>query len=317
MEDRCYIHDLSFMYLLIGISNNTKSSNLTRFERISITNCNTAISLQANNQKNSQSISFRDIDIRGCLYGYVSDQPSNKFYSFCVQTGKAGGVAVHLLEGAINNVFYGSYFENASYEHEIICEQGASYNKFLGGRIYTYATALDDKDGTNIITCKSTQYNNCNFVKGNVMFSTLGIAGGANYQNNPPWCVNTRADANSITLEVSGTSSKKFLMLDNSLIFHRDILTQGMYITHSLPYCGIYIKENLTVPSKQKISFEVNVSDRNSDMVFVNCISHADVLCNAQLLNNRKFIITVYNCSNTNIVDESLYFSILTFLKGA
>ena len=317
MEDRCYIHDLSFMYLLIGISNNTKSSNLTRFERISITNCNTAISLQANNQKNSQSISFRDIDIRGCLYGYVSDQPSNKFYNFCVQTGSAGGVAIHLLDGAVNNVFYGSYLESTSYEYEIICEKGASYNKFLGGRIYTYSQTLNDKDGTNIISCKSTQYANTNFVKGNVMFSTLGIAGGTSYKNNPPWCVHSSADDSSITLGVSGTSAKKFFKLDNSLILHRDILTQGMYIRHSLPYCGIYIKENSTILSKQQLTIEVNYSDRNSDMVFVNCISHSHVLCNAKLVNSRKFIITLYNCSNTDIVDETISFSILTFLKGA
>lgn len=315
MEDRCYVHDLTLMHLKVGISNNTQSSNLTRIERITITNSNTAISLQADNQKNSQSITFKDIDIRRCLYGLVSNQPANKFYNFCVQAGNTGGCSVRLLAGANNNSFYGSYFENADYTHEIICEQGAKYNQFLGGRIYTYASHLDDKDGSNVITCSSIQMQAFNYVSGALMFKKIGISGlGPNGDvDAPQWTMYGEGDENSIVYKINGTSSPKVLKYDKQIFLSADNQIAGNYLDYSMPYCSI-MEQNMTIAANDSFSYTMgNFVGKNIVMAFANCISH-HVICNVKINNtNGELQLFVYNPSSMPIDNQKLKFAVMTF----
>ena len=316
MEDRCYIHDLSLMYLSIGISNTTKSSNLSRFERLTITNIDTAISLQANNSKNSQSLTFKDIDIRACKYGLVSNQPSNKFYNFCVQVGRSGGCAIHFLEGACNNAFFGSYFENANYEYEIVCDKGAAYNQFLGGRVLTYRTQMLDNDGTNLIVCKSTQYASSNFVSGNVMFDGLAIAG-SNNNNNPTWVARFTSDDNKITLGIHGTSANKQLLLDNSIAFNCNTAIDGLYGRTSMPSTVVWQEKSVSIAAKATLTKHTTVNTKKITCVFANCISHPQLHCNVAIdASDNSLWINIYN-TGENIVDQTIKVALVTFFNPA
>lgn len=312
VEDRCYVHDISLMHLLIGISNTSENSNLSRFERITITNTETAISLQANNSKNSQSLTFKDIDIRDCTYGLVSDQPSNKFFNFCVQVGRSGGCAVHLLSGASNNVFYGSYFENVNYTHEIVCDKGASYNHFLGGRIYTMASHLFDNDGTNVIVGKSTQYFHSNYVAGSMMFKHLGIAGNAQ-SDNPPWVAEFSSDENSVTLGVKGTLNEKQFLLDKSISFNPECRIQGIFEKTSLPFSGVYTTNNVSIAANTSLIIQSTMlANYKVTMLFANCMTHPQLHCNAAIAADH-IIFNVYNTGSA-VVDTPIKIAVIAFL---
>lgn len=183
MSARNYIHDIAIKNFDIAIQNNDNTSNLARFERITILNGNIGINLLNTNNLNTQSCSFIDIDIRECLYGLISHQPSNKFYNFCVQNGKTGGNAVILNNGANNNIFYGSYFENANYTNEVDLTT-SKFNKFTGCRVLQYLTAFANNDGTNIIECNSIQNQNALINGGFSAFEKIGVLSGIN--NNQP-----------------------------------------------------------------------------------------------------------------------------------
>lgn len=170
---RAYVHDVTIQKCADGIVNNGVSSNLSRICRVTILDCERGIYLGNKNGSNSQSLSFYDIDIRGCHYGLVTEQPGNKFYNFCVQKGISGGCAIVLNAGANNNEFVGTYLENAEYASEVDFTT-AQYNHFTGGRPLQYGNSFVNNDGTNIVLTRSIQYN-AMFERGTVISECCGV----------------------------------------------------------------------------------------------------------------------------------------------
>lgn len=212
---RAFVHDVTIQRCADGILNNDQNSNLSRVSRVTILDCNRAIYLGNENGTNSQSLSFYDVDIRGCLYGLVTCQPGSKYVNFCVQNGLSGGCAVVLNNGADNNEFMGTYLENANYAYEVDFTT-AQYNRFTGGRPIQYGNAFTNNDGTNIVLTRSIQYNGAMFERGSIVHESVGVIAKETEAGLPSALVRAKNNGdNKVIVETLGTSIPTEIGFDN------------------------------------------------------------------------------------------------------
>ena len=266
---RVFIHDVTIQDFDWGIMNNTANTNLSRISRVTILDCNRGISLTNANNSNSQSMTFYDIDIRGCFYGLVSYQPGNKFINFCVQGGQSGGTAIILENGANNNEFVGTYIENPNYENEVNFTT-SQYNRFTGGRPLQYGNAFVNNDGTNIVLTRSIQYDGV-FERGTVCHEGLGVIAKETEAGQPSAVVVAKNNGdNKVILQTLGTSVGTEFGFENIIVREDELV----HVSGSRKHKGFglltYSPTHESFTDGELVSV-VTSAIGTADLVFVQC----------------------------------------------
>lgn len=267
---RAFVHDVTIRKCADGILNNDQNSNLSRVSRVTILDCNRAIYLDNVNDTNSQSLSFYDVDIRGCLYGLVTCQPGSKYVNFCVQNGLSGGCAIVLNKGADNNEFMGTYLENANCAYEVDFTT-AQYNRFTGGRPVQYGNAFVNNDGTNIVLTRSIQYNAAMFERGSIVHESVGVIAKETEAGLPSAFVRaTNNGDNKVVIETMGTSAPTEISFNN-VVYREDNL---IHVTGSRKHKGFGMLSY--APTYDSFAVGEMASGftsaiGNADLVFIQC----------------------------------------------
>lgn len=308
---RAYIHDVCINHCEYGLLNGTLGTNLSRFNRVTIIGCETAIELTDNNGTNSQSMTFLDIDIRECKFGLVTYQPANKFYNFCVQAGTTGGCSVVFKTGANNNEFVGTYFENPNYTYEVDFEEG-QYNNIVGNRVVGYVIAFTNNDGTNTYTARSNQNISGMFEMGNKYFDSFGIVADKNDAGMPVSLLKFDGDGNNINVVPNNTSQKIRLIPDNVSVYENNLTHESF----SQKFQGFGIttlsKAFDSIPAGGSTVFSTAFLTHSDQLLMIQC-SNIDVYAVA-IPGTNNFTVRLKNTGTTDLINVTLDFT-LVFAK--